>query len=51
MDFTDQNRACPMDPFLLPKIDQLVDSTDGHERMSFLDAFQGYHQIALKEED
>jgi hypothetical protein len=51
VDFTDLNRACPKDPFPLPKIDQLVDSTIGHERISFLDAFQGYHQIALKRED
>ena len=48
VDFTNLNRACPKDPFPLPKIDQLVDSTTGHERMSFLDAFQRYHQIALK---
>ena len=33
------------------KIDQLVDATYGHPRMSFLDAFQGYHQIALATED
>ncbi|XP_028072604.1 uncharacterized protein LOC114274823 [Camellia sinensis] len=33
--------------FLLPRIDQLVDSTAGHERMSFLDAYSGYHQIPL----
>ena len=26
------------DPFLLPPIDQLVDATVGHPRMSFLDA-------------
>uniref|UniRef100_A0A2N9F6H4 Reverse transcriptase domain-containing protein n=1 Tax=Fagus sylvatica TaxID=28930 RepID=A0A2N9F6H4_FAGSY len=51
VDFTDLNRACPKDPFPLPKIDQLVDSMTGHERMSFLDAFQGYHQIALRRED
>uniref|UniRef100_A0A2N9EC48 Integrase catalytic domain-containing protein n=1 Tax=Fagus sylvatica TaxID=28930 RepID=A0A2N9EC48_FAGSY len=51
VDFTDLNKACPKDPFPLPKIDQLVDSTAGHERMSFLDAFQGYHQIALRKED
>jgi ribonuclease HI len=51
VDFTDLNKACPKDPFSLPKIDQLVDSTAGHERMSFLDAFQGYHQIALRKED
>ncbi|XP_075646115.1 uncharacterized protein LOC142617200 [Castanea sativa] len=35
----------------MPKIDQLVDATYGHQRMSFLDAFQGYHQIALVTED
>ena len=43
IDFTDLNKACPKDPFPLPKIDQLVDATSGHQRMSFLDAFQGYH--------
>ena len=43
VDFTDLNRACPKDPFFMPKIDQLVDATYGHLRMSFLDAFQGYH--------
>ena len=31
----------------MPKIDQLVDATINHPRMSFLDAFQGYHQISL----
>ena len=33
------------------KIDQLVDATVGHPRMSFLDAFQGYHQIPLALDD
>ena len=47
VDFTDLNKACPKDPFLMPWIDQLVDATVGHHRMSFLDAFQGYHQIPL----
>ena len=51
MDFTDLNRACPKDPFPMPRIDQLVDATVGHLRMSFLDAFQGYHQIPLVTED
>ena len=51
MDFTNLNRACPKDSFPMPKIDQLVDATYGHSRMSFLDAFQGYHQIALATED
>ena len=47
VDFTDLNKACPKDPFSIPRIDQLVDTTVGHPRMNFLDAFQGYHQIPL----
>ena len=47
VDFTDLNKACPKDPFPMPRIDQLVDATLGHSRMSFLAAFQGYHQIPL----
>ena len=35
----------------MPKIDQLVDATVGHPRISFLDAFQGYHQIPLALDD
>ena len=51
VDFIDLNRACLKDSFPIPKIDQLVDATVGHQRMIFLDAFQGYHQIALAHED
>ena len=51
VDFTDLNKACSKDPFPMPKIDQLVDATVGHPRMSFLDAFQGYHQISLAADD
>ena len=43
INFTDLNKACPKDPFPLPRLDQLVDATSSHQRMSFLDAFQGYH--------
>lgn len=35
VDFTDLNKACPKDPFLVPQIDQLVDVTVGHPWMSF----------------
>ena len=35
----------------MPKIDQLVNATVCHPRMSFLDAFQGYHQIPLALDD
>ena len=51
VDFTDLNRACSKDPFPIPRIDQLVDVTVGHPQMSFLDAFQGYHQIPLALDD
>ena len=51
MDFTDLNKACPKDPFPMLRIDQLVDATAGYSRMSFLDTFQGYHQIPLALED
>ena len=43
VDFTDLNKACLKDLFPMPQIDQLVDATAGHPRMSFLDAFQRYH--------
>ena len=51
VDFTNLNKACPKDPFPMPRIDQLVDATAGHPRMSFLNAFQGYYQIPLALED
>ena len=51
MDFTDLNRACPKDPFPLPRIDQIVDSTAGCDLLCFLDAFSGYHQIKMAKED
>ena len=51
VDFTDLNKACPKDPFPMPRIDQLVDAMVDHPRISFLDAFQGYHQILLAPDD
>ena len=51
VNFTDLNKACPNDPFPMPRIDQWVNATVGHPRMSFLDAFQGYHQIPLALDD
>lgn len=51
IDFTNLNKACPKDNFLLPKIDQLVDATTGFERMSFLDAYSGYNQIRMNKTD
>ncbi|XP_011071463.1 uncharacterized protein LOC105156901 [Sesamum indicum] len=51
VDFTDLNKACPKDPYPLPRIDLMVDSTTGFEMFSMMDAYQGYHQIHMEEED
>jgi len=51
VDFTDLNKACPKDCFTLPRIDQLVDLTSGHEVLSFMDAFSGYNQIYMAKSD
>lgn len=45
VDYTNLNDACPQDSFPLPRIDKIVDSTSGHEMLSFLNVFFGYHQI------
>ena len=51
IDYTDLNRACPKDPFALPRIDQIIDSVAGCERLCFLDAYSGYQQIKMAVED
>ncbi len=51
VDFTDLNQVYLKDHFPLPKIDLLVDPTASHNRMSFLDILQGYHQVVLLPED
>ena len=51
VDFIDLNKACPKDSFPLSRIDQLVDTTAGHKLMTFMDAFLGYNQIKMAEED
>ena len=39
------------DPYPLPRIDQIVDSTSGCDLLSFLDAYSGFHQIQMSRED
>jgi hypothetical protein len=51
VDYTSLNKHCPKDPFPLPSIDQIIDSTAECARLSFLDAYSGYNQIKLKKED
>ena len=39
IDYTSLNKVCPRDPYPLPRIDQIVDSTSGCDLLSFLDAY------------
>ncbi|KAL6185045.1 hypothetical protein ACLB2K_041180 [Fragaria x ananassa] len=51
VDYTNLNKACLMDNFPLPRIDQLVDSTADFKMLSFLDAYSGYNQIKMHPAD
>jgi len=51
VDYTYLNKHCPKDPFGLPRIDEVVDSTAGCELLSFLDCYSSYHPISLMEGD
>ncbi|GJX13142.1 reverse transcriptase domain-containing protein [Tanacetum coccineum] len=51
VDFTNLNKACPQDCYPLPEIDWKVESLCGYPFKCFLDAYKGYHQIQMAEED
>jgi hypothetical protein len=51
VDYTNLNKHSPKDPFGLPRIDQVVDSTAGFSMLSFLDCYSRYDQISLAKED
>ncbi|GJT36513.1 reverse transcriptase domain-containing protein [Tanacetum coccineum] len=51
IDFKNLNSACPKDYYLLPNIDCKVESVMGFKYKCFLDAYKGYHQIQMAEED
>nr|GEW81893.1 reverse transcriptase domain-containing protein [Tanacetum cinerariifolium] len=51
VDFKDLNKACPKDGYPLPEIDWKVESLCGYPYKCFLDAYKGYHQIKMAEED
>jgi hypothetical protein len=51
IDYTSLNKACPKDPFPLPRMDQIVDSSSRCDLLSFLDAYSGFHQIPMSRED
>ncbi|GJS99993.1 putative reverse transcriptase domain-containing protein, partial [Tanacetum coccineum] len=47
----DLNKACPKDGYPLSKINWKVESLCGYPFKCFLDAYKGYHQIKMAEED
>ena len=51
IDYKSLNKACPRDPYPLPRIDQIVDSTSGCDLLSFLDAYSSFHQIQISREE
>jgi hypothetical protein len=51
IDFTELNKACPKDPYPLPRIDVIIDQTAGCDMLSLLDCFSGYHQVWMRRED
>jgi len=51
VDYTDLNRVFPKDAYPLPNIDKLVDISSSYKLLSFMDAYSGYNQIPMAEED
>jgi hypothetical protein len=51
IDFTELNKACPKDPYPLPRINIIIDQAVGCEMLSLLDCFSGYHQVWMRRED
>lgn len=51
IDFTDLNKYCPKSCYPLPTIDIIVEAITGYAVLMFLDAYKGYHQILMDEED
>lgn len=51
VDYIDLNKACAIDSFILPRINQIMNSIFVYDLLHFLDCYPGYHQVLLKEED
>ncbi|GJZ44291.1 reverse transcriptase domain-containing protein [Tanacetum coccineum] len=51
VDFTDLNKACPQDCYPLSEIDWKIESLCDYPFKCFMDAYKGYHQIKMAEED
>ena len=51
IDFRDLNKATPMDDYLVPIADLLVDAAPEHKVISFMDGNAGYNKIFMANED
>jgi hypothetical protein len=51
INYTNLNKACLKNEYLLPRICQIVDSITSCELLSFLDVYSDYHQISLVIDD
>ncbi|GKB17365.1 reverse transcriptase domain-containing protein [Tanacetum coccineum] len=51
IDFKNLNSACPKDYYPLPDIDGKIESVVGFRYKCFLDAYKGYHQVQMAQED
>lgn len=51
VDFTDLNKAWLKDSYPPPQINLILDSTVGHQFLSFMDVFSGYSQIKFEDFD
>ena len=51
MDYTNLNKACPKDSYLMPNIDQLVDNSACFQLLSFMDSCSSYNQIVMHPND
>jgi len=51
IDFRNLNKACQIDNFPLPSMEQALQSVVGSELMSLLDGFSRYNQIFVHPED
>ena len=51
VDFRNLNRASLKDNYPLPKIEQILQKVVGAQRISMVDGFSGYNQIAMHPND
>ena len=48
IDYTDLNKHYPKNPFGIPRIDEVIDSTASCELLCFLDCYSGYQRAILR---